>query len=601
MQTLYTFKTLFHEIKHYKKELIFANIIACLAVLVNTPVPLLMPMLVDEVLLGKKGFVTQSVDALFGHANPAYVYIVSVLVCVVLLRFFFFLLNYWQTKIFTIISKNIAFKIREAILRHLSRVSMNQFEFFGSGKAASLLVTDIETIDNFLGAFVSRLIISVLTIFGVGAVLLMIHWQLGLFILVLNPVVILFTTKLAKKVAKLKKEQNLAFEIFQDALAETLEMFVQIRATNKEKLFFSQVEEHAHAIKERSIVFGYKSDGANRLSFLIFLSGFELFRAASIFVVAYSDLSIGAMLSIFGYLWVMMPPIQDILNIQYSYHSAGKSLARINEILALKTEEQGLHVKNPFVKNSTNAIEVKHLSFSYDGGKKILEDINLSIAKGSKIAIIGASGSGKTTLAHLLVGLYPLDEGDILFDGISVREIGLDVVRDHLFLVLQNPQLFNASMAQNLMIDEKMDQALVREALKIAQLDNFVEELPDGLQTQIGKHGIKLSGGQRQRLSIARMVLQNPNVVILDESTSALDVHTEAKLFNALENYLIGKTTIIIAHRLSTIKKADFIYVMDKGRIVESGTQEELMRQEGAFFEYVTQNRRSKNDEQTMV
>ena len=601
MQTLYTFKTLFHEIKHYKKELIFANMIAFLAVLVNTPVPLLMPMLVDEVLLGKKGFVTQSIDALFGHANPAYVYIVSVFVCVVLLRFFFFLLNYWQTKIFTIISKNIAFKIREAILKHLSHVAMNQFEFFGSGRAASLLVTDIETIDNFLGTFVSRLIISVLTILGVGAVLLMIHWQLGLFILVLNPVVILFTTKLAKKVAKLKKEQNLAFEIFQDALSETLDMFVQIRATNKEKLFFGKVEEHAQNIKERSIMFGYKSDGANRLSFLIFLSGFELFRAASIFVVAYSDLSIGAMLSIFGYLWVMMAPIQDILNIQYSYHSARKSLDRINEILALKTEEQGLHVKNPFAKNSTNAIDVKHLSFGYDGGKKILEDINLSIAKGSKIAIIGASGSGKTTLAHLLVGLYPLDEGDILFDGISVKEIGLDVVREHLFLVLQNPQLFNASMAQNLMIDEKIDPALVRDALQIAQLDHFVEELRDGLQTQIGKHGIKLSGGQRQRLSIARMVLQNPNVVILDESTSALDVHTEAKLFNALENYLSGKTTIIIAHRLSTIKKADFIYVMDKGRIVESGTQEELMRQEGAFFEYVTQNRRSKDDEKTMV
>jgi ATP-binding cassette, subfamily C, bacterial len=441
----------------------------------------------------------------------------------------------------------------------------------------------------------------VLTILGVGAVLLMIHWQLGLFILVLNPVVILFTTKLAKKVSKLKKEQNKAFELFQDALLETLDMFVQIRSTNKEKLFFDKVREHAKTIKESSILFSYKSDGASRLSFLIFLSGFELFRAASIFVVAYSDLSIGSMLAIFGYLWVMMTPIQDILNIQYTYHNASKALDRINAILQLEKEECGLHVKNPFVQNSTNAIEMRNVSFSYDGGKKILEDISLSIPKGSKIAIIGASGSGKTTLAHLLVGLYPLESGDILFDGISIKEIGLDVVREHLFLVLQNPQLFNASMAQNLMIDAKTDRALISEALQIAQLENFVSELPDGLDTQIGKHGIKLSGGQRQRLSIARMVLQNPNVVILDESTSALDVHTEAKLFNALENYLEGKTTIIIAHRLSTIKKADFIYVLDKGKIVESGTQEALMLQEGAFYEYVVQNRRSKNDEKIMA
>lgn len=601
MQKHYTFKTLFHEVKQYKKELILANVVAFLAVLVSTPVPLLMPMLVDEVLLGKKGFVTHVVDGFFGFPNPAYVYIVTVLAVVVTLRFLFFLLNYLQTKLFTIVSKNIAFKIRTNVLGHLSHVAMNQFEFFGSGKAASLLVTDVETIDNFLGVFVSRLIISVLTILGVGAVLLMIHWQLGFFILVLNPVVILFTTKLAKKVAKLKKEQNKAFELFQDTLSETLDMFVQIRATNKERLFFDKVEAHAEAIKESSIIYGYKSDGANRLSFLIFLSGFELFRAASIFVVAYTELSIGSMLAIFGYLWVMMGPIQDILNIQYAYHNAGKSLTRINEILELKAEERGLHVKNPFVKNSTNAIELKGVSFSYDGGKQILESIDLTIPKGSKIAIIGASGSGKTTLAHLLVGLYPLDEGDIFFDGISVKEIGLDVVREHLFLVLQNPQLFNATLAQNLMMDEKTDKALVHQALQIAQLESFVDELPDGLQTQIGKHGIKLSGGQRQRLSIARMVLQNPNVVILDESTSALDVHTEMKLFDALENYLVGKTTIIIAHRLSTIKKADFIYVMDKGRIVESGTHEALMRQEGAFYEYVIQNRRSKDNEKNMV
>ncbi len=601
MHTHYSFKTLFDEIKHYKKELILANIIAFLAVTISTPVPLLMPMLVDEVLLGKQGVMTHYVDALFGASNPAYLYIGVVLVIVVLLRVIFFLLNYLQTKLFTIVSKNIAFKIRKDVLEHLSHVAMNQFEFFGSGKAASLLVTDVETIDNFLGVFVSRLIISVFTILGVGAVLLMIHWQLGLFILILNPIVILFTTKLAKKVAKLKKEQNKAFELFQEALSETLDMFVQIRATNKERLFFDKVDEHAKTIKESSIIFGYKSDGANRLSFLVFLSGFELFRAASIFVVAYSDLSIGAMLAIFGYLWVMMPPIQDILNIQYTYHNASKALSRINEILSLKKEERGSHIKNPFLETHTNSIELKDVNFSYDGTKQILEDINLTIPKGSKIAIIGASGSGKTTLAHLLVGLYPLESGDIFFDGISVKEIGLDVVRDHLFLVLQNPQLFNASIAQNLMIDEKTDKALIHQALQIAQLESFIDELPEGLQTQIGKHGIKLSGGQRQRLSIARMVLQNPNVVILDESTSALDVHTEVKLFNALENYLEGKTTIIIAHRLSTIKKADFIYVLDKGRIVESGTHEELMRQEGAFYEYVVQNRRSKDNEKNMA
>lgn len=594
MPKLYTFSLLFEEAKQYRKEFIIANIIAFFAVMVSIPIPLVMPMLVDEILLGKPKWIVPFVDGLVGKPSEAFVYIVLVLVLVLLLRFAFFAFNYMQTKLFTIMSKSIAYKIRHTVLTHLSLVSMYEFESFGSGRTASLLVSDVETIDNFLGVFVSRVIISVLTIVGVGAVLLMIHWQLGLFILILNPLVVLLTTNLAKRVSLLKKEQNKTYEVFQDALVETLDMFVQIRATNKENLFFDKVKSHAKKIQESSILFAYKSDGASRLSFLVFLCGFEIFRAASIFVVAYSDLSIGSMLAIFGYLWVMMTPIQDILSIQYTYHNARKALDRLNVLLALHPEERGLHVKNPFAQESTNAIEVKALSFGYDNGKKVLENISMKIPKGSKIAIVGASGSGKTTLAHLLVGLYPKDAGEILFDGVSIDEIGLDVVREHLFLVLQHPQLFNATMAQNLMVDEKTDKAMIEKALEIAQLKQFVEELPNGLETHIGKHGIKLSGGQRQRLSIARMVLQNPNIVVFDESTSALDVHTEAKLFNALEEYLLGKTTIIIAHRLSTIKKADYIYVLDKGMVVEEGTHEALMTQEGTFFEYVTQNSRSK-------
>ena len=483
MPSVYTFKHLFNEALHYKKELFFAHVIAFIAVSVSIPIPLVMPLLVDEILLGKPRWIVPFVDTLIGTSSPAFVYIIIVLLLVLVLRFLFFAFNYTQTKLFTIISKNIAYKIRENVLNHLSHVAMHEFEFFGAGRASSLLVTDVETIDNFLGVFVSRLIISVLTIIGVGAVLLMIHWQLGLFILILNPLVVLLTTNLAKKVSVLKKEQNKAYELFQEALSETLDMFMQIRATNKEKLFFDKVRSQAQEIKRSSILFGYKSDGANRLSFLVFLSGFELFRAASIFVVAYSDLSIGSMLAIFGYLWVMMTPIQDILNIQYSYHNALKALERINTILGLKQEERGLHVKNPFVQHLTNAIDVKNLSFGYDNGKNVLESINLHVPRGSKIAIVGASGSGKTTLAHLLVGLYPLEEGEIFFDGVSSKEIGLDVVREHLFLVLQHPQLFNASIAQNLMIDEHSDAVLIEKALKIAQLEAFVKELPEGIHT----------------------------------------------------------------------------------------------------------------------
>jgi len=585
----YSFKKIFNEIKNYKKELILANIVAFLAVLVSTPVPLLMPLLVDEILLDKPSVLVHTIDEFLGSASEPIVYVSIMLFCVITLRTLFFLLNYYQTKLFTIISKNITFKIRKNLLTHLSKVALNDFEFLGSGNVSSLLVIDVDTIDDFLGGIISRLIISVLTILGVGVVLIMIHWQLALFILLLNPFVIILSSKIARKVSVLKKSENQAYEVFISSLNETLDLFIQIKSSNKEGHFFGKVIANANSVKNNAIKFGYKSDGASRFSFLIFLSGFEVFRAASILVVAYSDLTIGLMLAIFGYLWVMMGPIQEVLNIQYAYHNAKTALERINGIFDLKTEDKVDKKFNPFTENKTNNIEIKDLSFSYGNDKNILKSINMNIKKGKKVAIIGASGSGKTTLAQLIVGLYPCSKGNILFDGYAAKDIGLDVVRENIFLVLQSPQLFNDTITKNLTFGEKVSEKVLNHALDVAQLKDFIGSLEEGLKTKIGKNGIKLSGGQRQRLSIARMVIQNPNIVILDESTSALDVHTESKLFEALDEYLQDKTTIIIAHRLSTIRKADYIYVLEDGEVAEEGSGEELMSKEGLFYSYVTE------------
>ncbi len=583
----YSFKNIFNDIKKYKKELILANLVAFLAVLISTPVPLLMPLLVDEVLLNKPGIVVNTLDILFQRDNEPYVYVICMLLSVLVLRFLFFILNFYQTKLFTIISKNITYKIRVDLLRHLSRVSLKEFEFIGSGSITSKLLIDVDTVDSFLGTAISRLVISILTIIGVGIVLMIIHWQLALFILLLNPFVIIVTTKIARKVSVLKKKQNKTYEIFTQSLSETLELFVQIKSLNKEGKFFGNVIKNAAIMRDNSIKFSYKSDGASRFSFLVFLSGFEVFRAASILVVAYSDLTIGLMLAIFGYLWVMMSPIQEVLNIQYAYHNALSALKRINDIFALKTEEVSKNGTNPFEKSFTNSIEIKNLSFSYEENTEVLKSINMKIEQGQKIAIIGASGSGKTTLAQLLVGLYPIQKGDILYENISVKTIGLNRVRENIFLVLQNPQLFNDTIAKNLTFGDNIEKERLDFAIEIAQLRSFINSLEYGLETKIGRDGIKLSGGQRQRLSIARMVIQNPNIVILDESTSALDVHTESRLFEALEKYLQNKTTIIIAHRLSTIRKADFIYVLEDGEIVEEGHSTDLMEKEGLFYSYV--------------
>ncbi|WP_457641170.1 ABC transporter ATP-binding protein [Persephonella sp.] len=583
---MYNWSRIYNEIKKYKKELILGHIIALLAIAVSVPTPLFLPLLVDEVLLNKPGIFIKTYTVLFGEGNPV-VYTLTALIIVLVMRFLFFVFNAVQAKIFTTISKNVTYKIRKELLDHLQKVSMSEFESVGTGGIASKLVTDINTIDDFIGKTVSRFIISVFTIIGVAIVLILINWKLGLLIVFLNPVVIYFTTIVGRKIGKLKGKENKAVEKFQEKLTETLELFWQIRASNREKIFFQNVINSAKTIRDAAVEFGWKSDAASRLSMLVFLAGYEIFRATSILFVAYSDLTIGLMLAIFGYLWVMMTPVQELLNIQYAFHSATAALDRINEILKMKKEPEYPHILNPFKNRKTCAIQLKNVDFSYDGKIKILEKINLFAEKGKKIAIVGASGSGKTTLAHIMVGFYPVDKGDVLYDGVSVKEIGLDVVRDNVSLVLQNPMMFNETIRFNLVLGKDIPESRIWEALEIAQMREFVEGLPEKLETLVGKNGVRLSGGQKQRLAIARMILQDPKIVILDESTSALDTQTEYRLFKALQKYLKEKTTVIIAHRLSTVQQADYIYVLDRGRIVEEGTHEYLMEKEGLYNQYM--------------
>ena len=214
----------------------------------------------------------------------------------------------------------------------------------------------------------------------------------------------------------------------------------------------------------------------------------------------------------------------------------------------------------------------------------------MKIKAQSTVAFIGASGSGKTTLSQLLVGFYAVNDGDILYNKISIKEIGLKTVRKYVFVVLQQPLMFNDTLAFNLTMGEEIAEEELYKALEIAQLSDFIKNLKDGLDTQVGKFGVKLSGGQRQRLSIARMVLSNPKVVIFDESTSALDVHTEATLFKALKVFLEDKTVIIIAHRLSTINNADYIYMLEDGKITEEGTDQDLQKKEGSFSTFIQEN-----------
>lgn len=583
--TQYRWRDLFAQVLQYRKRLVTANIVAVITALISVPIPLLVPLLTDEVLLNQPGPLIAFMSDLFPEAwHGPVLYIVALSIAVILLRLVWLVFTVWQSREFTLISKEITFGIRKRLIRHIETVELAEYETLGSGTVSSRLVVDLETVDAFLGYSISKLIVSVLTLIGVTIVLLYLHWQLALFILLLNPFVILLSTKLGKRVKELKKQENSAFEVFQQALTETLDSILQIRSSNRSHRFFGHVTDLAADVKTHAGRFAWKSEAVNKLSFSVFISGFDVFRAASMLMVVFSDLTIGEMLAVFSYLWFMMGPVQEVLNIQYSWFGAKAALTRINSLLAMEAEPIYEHKHNPFTQQHTVSLTAKNIRFAYGERTPVLKDISLHIPAGQKVALVGASGGGKSTFVQVLLGLYQPQQGQLFFNDIPVTDIGLDVVREHVATVLQHPALFNDTIRANLtMGKQNVEDAQLWQALEIAQLDQTIREQEQGLDTIVGRNGMRLSGGQRQRLAIARMVLSDPKVVILDEATSALDMETEEKLHTAMDKFLEGRTTLIIAHRLSAVRQADKILVFEDGHISEQGSHDELLQQDGFY------------------
>ncbi len=287
----------------------------------------------------------------------------------------------------------------------------------------------------------------------------------------------------------------------------------------------------------------------------------------------------------------ILPPIKSVITAYYNLQKGSAAAARIFEIL--DADESIVEKENALeINDFGDKIEYRNVSFSYnteaEGKVYVLKNINLTIAKGRSVAIVGASGAGKTTLVDLLPRFYDFDEGDILIDGHSIKDLNIDSLRRLTSMVSQNCILFNDSVLHNIAFGQaEIDEDCVVEAARIANADEFIRELPDGYQTYIGDRGMTLSGGQRQRLSIARAVLKNAPILILDEATSALDTESEHLVQEALANAMQNRTSIIIAHRLSTIRHADEIIVMDQGQIVERGKHDELLAMGGVYKKLV--------------
>ena len=444
----------------HRKALFLANAVAVLTTLCSVPIPLLLPLLVDEVLLGNGDAALLVMNRFLPvAAQQAVGYIGLMLVLTLLLRGSALCFNVLQARLFARLSKDIVYRIRLRLIERLKRISLAEYESLGSGTVTTHLVTDLDTLDKFVGETLSRFLVAMLTLAGTSAILLWMHWQLALLILLFNPLVIYATVQLGKRVKHLKKLENDSTARFTQALGETLEAIQEVRAGNRQGFFLGRLGTKAHEVRDYAVASQWKSDASSRASGLLFQFGIDVFRAAAMLTVLFSDLSIGQMLAVFSYLWFMIGPVEQLLSLQYAYYAAGGALTRINELLARADEPQYPAQVDPFVGHATVGIEVRDLHFAYND-EPVLDGLNLSIAPGEKVAIVGASGGGKSTLVQLLLGLYTPQAGSISFGGVSQEQAGLACIREHVAVVLQHPALFNDTVRANLTMGrERSDEA----------------------------------------------------------------------------------------------------------------------------------------------
>ena len=578
MTGLYSFKTLYDQIKSQKSDFWRTNIYGILATLLLLPIPMLIPLLIDEVLLEHPGKMTEMISAFF-DTHETWIYIAVILLMVLVLRFSAFFFNNKKTFYATRITQKISYLLRHRILHHLERVSLSEYETLKSGGIASKTVQDVENVSGFAGQVVTTVLSASFMLAGIAAVMFWMNWILALLVFILNPLFLGFSRLLGRKTGELLRRQHEAYQVYHELLNETLELFIQVRASNQERSFFGILQNRAKMIEKASLDYGYKAAVAHSSSTLLTNTVVDIFRALGVAAVAYSDLTIGMMIAFLFYLSTLVQPVQQLMGLVISYQSTKPAMERINTLLSLSQEPHYPHVVDPFENVKTTSVTLEQIDFAYAKGKQVLHHISLKAEAGQKIALIGPSGSGKTTIAQIMVGFYPSHTGEIYYGDVPLEKIGLPVVRENVALMLQQALFFNDSIRMNLTLSKKKSDNEIYEALRAAQLENFVRQLEDGLETPIGKNGVRLSGGQRQRLAIARLILSDPKIVIFDEATSALDNATEFHLYETLAPFLEGRTTIIIAHRTTTIKQADYIYLIEEGRVKAEGTYSELERQ----------------------
>ncbi|AXG75141.1 ABC transporter ATP-binding protein [Flavobacterium arcticum] len=496
--------------------------------------------------------------------------------------------NYWAMYFITFLRNGVLKDIRNAMYKKIVELPLAYFSEKRKGDTMARISSDVLEIQHSFLSILELIVREPLTIIFTIIVMLTISTKLTIFVFIFIPIsgyaISLVGKSLKKRSDRAQKEQG----YFLSIIEETLGGLKVIKGFNSEPYFNQKFQ------KSTDNFYHFSNKVLNRQNLASPTSEFlgivvitVLLWYGGRMVLVEGTLKPSDFIVYMGLAYNILTPAKAISKASYGVKKGNAAAERVMEVL-----EQ----ENP-IKNKPSAIEknyfeqdivIENINFRYEE-ENVLKDFSLTVPKGQTVALVGQSGSGKSTIANLLTRFYDVQEGSIKIDGINIKDYKLSALRGLMGLVTQDSILFNDTIRNNIALGKEnaTDEEII-DALKIANAYEFVKDLPEGIQTNIGDGGNKLSGGQKQRLSIARAVLKNPPIMILDEATSALDTESERLVQQALENMMQNRTSVVIAHRLSTIQKADKIIVMKKGRIVEQGTHDELIMLDGNYKKLVT-------------
>lgn len=526
-------------------------------------------------------FVTQKANQ--GH-DDVLIFMVALVISLFLLKNFF---NYLAMYFITFLRNGVLKDMRDALYDKYLELPLSFFSEKRKGDSIARISSDVQEIQNSFLSILELIVREPLMIIFTIIAMFLISGELTLFVFIFIPIsgflISLIGKSLKKKSDRVQQEQG----YFLSIVEETLGGLKVIKGFTAENLFGNKFREST------SRYYNYSNILLNRQNLASPTSEFLGITVISILlwyggrmVLNDNSLDAGLFIVYMGLAYNILTPAKAISKASYGVKKGNAAAERVLEILNTTSplkDKPNAQTKTNF----TNTIHINNISFKYEDDL-VLKNFSIQVPKGKTVALVGQSGSGKSTIANLITRFYDVNEGDISIDGQDIRNLTKQSLRQLMGLVTQDSILFNDTIKNNLLIGkENATDTEIIEALKIANAWEFIGELPNGIETNIGDSGNKLSGGQKQRLSIARAVLKNPPIMILDEATSALDTESERLVQVALENMMKNRTSIVIAHRLSTIQNADEIIVLKKGKIVEKGQHDDLISKKGAYYKLV--------------